>query len=212
MPETTTDANLAAGRAPVRSWRWTAPLATRRDRLRAATALALLLAVYFSLQFLLPLRTAIQLGGDEGFELAKASLCLKGYKLYSEVWNDQPPLHTFVLTQVLKHVSPTIFAARVLTSLFATLLLIALYLIVLRVSGLVAAILATGLLIASPGFLTLSSSCMLEIPALSFAVAALCALLNLGPSRWHAAELLCGALFGIALQMKLVPIVLVPLV
>lgn len=31
-----------------------------------------------------------------------ATLCLHGHRLYSEVWNDQPPLHTWLITQVLK--------------------------------------------------------------------------------------------------------------
>src|SRR5438105_14497215 len=57
--------------------------------------LAALLALFIALQCLLPLRTVIQIGADEGFQLAKATLCLKGYQLYTNVWNDQPPLHTF---------------------------------------------------------------------------------------------------------------------
>src|SRR5438874_5356127 len=67
-----------------------------------AICLVLLLTLYFGLESLLPLRTAVQIGGDEGFELAKATLCLKGYKLYSEVWNDQPPLHTAIITTMLE--------------------------------------------------------------------------------------------------------------
>ena len=55
---------------------------------------AALLSLFAFLQCWLPLNTAIQIGADEGFELAKATLCLKGFKLYSDVWNDQPPLHT----------------------------------------------------------------------------------------------------------------------
>lgn len=41
-------------------------------------------------------------GADEGFELAKTILCLKGHKLYSEVWNDQPPLHTWIVTKIIE--------------------------------------------------------------------------------------------------------------
>src|SRR4029077_2021966 len=70
---------------------------------KSVVALALLLTAFLLLQFFLPLRTAVQIGGDEGFELAKATLCLHGHSLYTEVWNDQPPLHTFLITQVLKH-------------------------------------------------------------------------------------------------------------
>src|ERR1051325_4812832 len=62
-----------------------------------AIVLALLLTGFVLLQLLLPLRTAIQIGGDEVFELAKATVFLNGYKPYTEVWNGQPPLHTFLV-------------------------------------------------------------------------------------------------------------------
>src|SRR5271165_3932155 len=136
--------------------------------------LAVMLAVFVLLHCLLPLRTTIQVGADEGFELAKATLCLKGHNLYSEVWNDQPPLHTFLVTQILKHLSPSILGPRMLTSAFSALLLSALFAIAHRCSGPLCATLMVVFLVFSPGFLELSASCMLEIPSLSVAVAALC--------------------------------------
>src|SRR5271157_2180658 len=98
--------------------------------------LAVMLAVFVLLHCLLPLRTTIQIGADEGFELAKATLCLKGHKLYSELWNDQPPLHTFLITQVLKHLSPSILGPRVLTSAFSAALLASIFVIAPRCTGL----------------------------------------------------------------------------
>ena len=80
---------------------------------RPAVIAVILLAAFFLLQSQIPLRTAVQIGADEGFELAKATLCLHGHKLYSEVWNDQPPLHTFLVTQIIKHVTPSILWATV---------------------------------------------------------------------------------------------------
>src|SRR5437773_628809 len=121
--------------------------------------LAALLTAFIVLQFSIPLGTTVQIGADEGFELAKATLCLKGYQLYTEIWNDQPPLHTFLITKVLKHVSPSILGPRLVTSVFTVLLLAAIFFISLRGSGLRVATLTTGLLIASPGFVELSSSC-----------------------------------------------------
>jgi hypothetical protein len=139
--------------------------------------LAILLAAFFLIQSCVPLRTAVQIGADEGFELAKATLCLNGYKLYSEVWNDQPPLHTFLITQILKHIWPSVLGPRLVTSVFAAVLLVAVFFISFRVSGFLVAALATALLLVSPGFVELSSSCMLEIPALAPALAALGVLL-----------------------------------
>src|SRR5947207_8276105 len=90
--------------------------------------LAFLVAAFVLLQCFVPLRTAVQIGADEGFELAKATLCLNGYQLYTEVWNDQPPLHTFLITQVLKHFS-SIAGPRLVTSVFTAILLSAIFFI-----------------------------------------------------------------------------------
>jgi hypothetical protein len=178
---------------------------------RPIGVLAALLLAFAILQLWLPLRTAIQIGDDEGFELAKATLCLHGHNLYTEVWNDQPPLHTFLISQILKHLSPSIVGPRLVTSLSAALLLTSIFIISLRINGWVVAALTTALLIASPGFIELSSSCMLEIPALAPAVAALGVLLVAGQTKRHTAEVLSGILFGLAFQVKLVNVVLLPL-
>src|SRR6266516_5478700 len=76
--------------------------ATLRRPGKPAAIIAILLGVFVLLQSRVPLRTAVQIGADEGFEVAKVTLCLHGHKLYSEVWNDQPPRHTWLITQLLK--------------------------------------------------------------------------------------------------------------
>lgn len=180
--------------------------------LASLCALLVLLVIFAAIEFTLPLATTVQTGSDEGFELAKATLCLHGHHLYSEVWNDQPPLHTFLVTEVLKHVSTSILAPRLLTVLFAAILLASVFLIIQRLHGTTPAAIATGLLVASPGFLELSNSCMLEIPSLATAVAALVMLLLPKPVRWHLWTVASGLVFGLALQMKLVPAILLSLV
>jgi hypothetical protein len=151
------------------------PLTSAR---KPALVLAFLLTAFLLLQCAVRLSTTIQIGADEGFELAKATLCLKGYRLYTDVWNDQPPLHTFIITQVLKHISPSILGPRLVTTAFTILLLSSVFFMSLRVSGLLVAALTTALIIASPGFLELASLCMLEIPALATAIAGLFFLLG----------------------------------
>jgi hypothetical protein len=170
--------------------------------------LACLLTLFLVLQSLLPLRTAILIGADEGFEVAKATLCLKGYKLYTDIWNDQPPLHTFVLTEMMRHLSSTMLGPRLITSVFAVLLLAAVFVLCWRFSGSRVATIATGLLLASPGFLLLGSSCMLEIPALAPSIAGLCVLALGNRSKWPIAEMVAGALFGIALEIKIISLVM----
>src|SRR6266498_2311328 len=178
---------------------------------RPALILGLLLAAYATLECFVPLGTAVQIGADEGFNLAKATLCLKGFKLYSEVWNDQPPLHTFLITQLLDHTSGSVLGPRLLTVGFAATLLASLFMLALRVSGLPTAALTTALVIASPGFVELSSSCMLEIPALATGVSALCILMAAPDTKYHVREALAGVFFGAAVQIKLAPAILLPL-
>jgi len=178
---------------------------------RSVTVLVLILFVFVLLQCLLPLRTAIKIGADEDFELAKATLCLNGYQLYTEIWNDQPPLDTFLISQILKYVSPSVLGPRLLTSAFTAILLAAVFLASQRVHGLFTAALTTAGLLASPGFLELSCSVMQEIPALAPAVAALSLLLVGRKTQCHGAEVLAGLLFAVALQIKFIGIVYLPL-
>jgi hypothetical protein len=187
-----------------------------------ACMLALLLLAFLVIESFVPMSTAVQIGADEGFELAKATLCLQGHHLYTEVWNDQPPLHTFLVTQILKHISISVLGPRLLTVGFSAVLLTAVFLIVRQVSGRLVAMLTTGMLIASPGFVELSSSCMLEIPALGTALAAI-ALLCWRGSDFAQKEvrenlwtptirlIVAGSAFGLALQIKLVPVIYLPL-
>ncbi len=174
-------------------------------------------------------RDAVQIGQDEGFELAKALLMLQGKSLYLDVWNDQPPLHTWMVAWILKHVSGSMLAPRVLTMLFSTWLACGLGWLAARRGGWRVGGLTAGLLVLSPGYLELGCSCMLEIPALATAMAALVTLVRastpadqggdpgihhqekrLGSACTPANAMSAGLLFGTALQIKLTAILLVP--
>src|SRR5439155_19548179 len=61
-----------------------AGVVSRRLGYRSAIVLVFLLLVFVLIQCLLPLRSAINIGAVEGFELAKATLCLNGYKVYTD--------------------------------------------------------------------------------------------------------------------------------
>jgi hypothetical protein len=127
--------------------------------------LAGLLTAFAAMQSLIPLGSAIKLGADEDHELPKATLCNHGYKLYTQIWNDQPPLITQIIAAVTKQAPHSVLAPRLFTVGSASLLLAAMFMMVCRVSGLLAAAVAAAMLIGSPGFLELSSSVMQEIPA-----------------------------------------------
>ena len=180
------------------------------DHGKTLLCLLVLLLLFGLAQCVLPLRTAVQIGADEGFELAKATLCAHGHELYTEVWNDQPPLHTFLVMQVVKHVSNSVLAARLVTTGFTMVLLGSLFFLIHRLAGLMVAAITVFLLLVSPGFLELSASCMLEIPSLALALAGLCWLAN-GRAEKRLPELGAGVLFGAAILIKLISLVWTPL-
>jgi hypothetical protein len=151
----------------------------------------------------------VKIGADEDFELSKITLSLKGYEFYSQVWNDQPLLYTWLATKVAKHFE-SLLALRLVTSVFAAVLIASIFVIALRVNGLLVATLSALLVIVSPGFVELSGSCMLEIPALAPAMAALTALVG-GPHS-KVRLITAGMLFAISFQIKLINIILLPLV
>src|SRR5688572_29822978 len=102
-------------------------------------ALSALLLTFVLLQVFLPLRTAVKIGADEDYELSKATLALKGYKFYTDVWNDQPLLHTAIVASVLEHVSRSVLATRLVTSAFTAVLLSAIFIMAFQVGGLLVA-------------------------------------------------------------------------
>jgi len=159
---------------------------------------------------LLPLGTALEFGRDEGYEVIKPFLCTKGFVLYKDIWNDQPPIFTVLLTWAFKAWGPTIRVARLVAAGFGLLLFVTFFQLVRQRSGLWASLLAAFLLLASPAMLQLSVSVMLETPA--FATALVSALLLFQWSRrphwgWLLAS---GAVMGIALQIKLTAALIVP--
>src|SRR5947207_10183283 len=102
-----------------------------RQAAKHGLALFGVLVAFGALEFLVPIRTTVQIGADEGFELAKATLCLKGYKLYTDVWTDHPPLHTFLITEVLRNLTPSVAGPRLVTVAFATILLTSMFVMLL---------------------------------------------------------------------------------
>ena len=158
----------------------------------------------------LPVRTALQFGCDEGFELMKAFLVSHGHPLYSEIWNDQPPLHTEMLAIMFRLFGPSAFVGRLLSLAFTTVLVGAFFRQVSQQSGRVTGLVAVVLMISFSSFIQLSVSVMIELPAMALAVA----------SRWALAKhysgsdrrwvVISGVLFGLALQVKWTAAIYIP--
>ena len=146
--------------------------------MRASPSDKLPLKEALSLMFLglllcsLPIKSAFQPGRDEGYELLKGFMCSNGFSLYTDIWNDQPPLHTMLLSGLFKAVGPTLPAARTLAIAFGSLLLYSLLSVVWVRSGRGSALVAGAVLVISPLFLDLSFSVMLEVPAFATAMTA----------------------------------------
>ncbi len=147
---------------------------------------------------------------DEGNNVIKALLVERGYALYSEIWSDQPPLFTWMLTGCFRLFGWDISVARVLVLLFASGIVFALYDSLRITWGHAAGVAAVAMLPCSKYFLTLSVSTMLGLPAISLAVFSLWALL-----RWRACGrtpwlFVAGVLMGLSWATKLFTAFLLP--
>jgi xanthosine utilization system XapX-like protein len=161
----------------------------------------------------LPIASAFQFNPDEGIELAKVALVTQGYALYTEIWNDQPPLFTLALAQWWQWWGSDILASRLLTLTCATLLVWTFYRC-LRLSMPFgpAALIGTLGLCLTYDFLRLSVSVMRGLPAIGLALGAAYGLLVAQTTRrWQIPLLiLSGIGFGLSLQTKLFTVVLLP--
>jgi hypothetical protein len=107
---------------------------------------------------------------DEGVNLIKALLLGRGFSLYSQVWNDQPPLFTALLARWFVWFGQSMAASRILVLLFSALLLWTFYLTVRRTASEAAAVAATAALVLSEQYFRLSTSVMIGLPALALAM------------------------------------------
>lgn len=182
--------------AGVVGWVW-----KHRHRLAAVGAAGMLAGLAAALWR--PLGEAVQIGGDEHFEVTKALLWARGHALYDEVWNDQPPLHTALLALAFKVFGPGIGVARAVAAGFGLALVAGAWAAVRQRCGAVAAYVAAFALVASPEVFRLAVSVMLEGPAFAVALWALWAAGRWEQNRCWRWLVLSGAVYGAALQIKL---------
>ncbi len=79
---------------------------------------------------LIPLDNVFEYDPDEGINVMKALLHIKGYALYTEIWSDQPPLLTIIMSYWFKLFGLSVYNGRLLILIFSALLLWAFYQIV----------------------------------------------------------------------------------
>jgi 4-amino-4-deoxy-L-arabinose transferase-like glycosyltransferase len=170
------------------------------------------LAFWSAIAFFIPIADAFELHGDEGLNLIKALLVSQGFSLYEEIWSDQPPVLTLLLSWWFHLFGTSVLAARIFIILFATLLVWSFYHIVRRYLGHLPAIFGTSVLVLSYKFLKYSSSVMIGIPSLALTTAAIFGLIVYKEEKKHLSFLaLPGILFALSLQTKLYTVFLFPI-
>jgi hypothetical protein len=131
------------------------------------------LAIYGALFSGFVLKDGLEYGGDENFELSKAVCYFNGFKLYEEIWSDQPPLYTLSLALVRTFFTDWIVVARVVSSVSLIALAGTLSFLVTRATNGAGGIVCVLLLLTAPRSAVLGVSAMQEIPSLALAVIAI---------------------------------------
>ena len=148
---------------------------------------------------------------DEGINLIKASLYSQGFSLYTEIWNDQPPLFTIVLDSWFNLFGQSIIAARLLVLIFACILVWSFYEILTITLGTISALAGTLLLVTTWTFSRLSVSVMIGLPSLSLAMLSIYCLILYKRKNDRFLLVISGSLLAFSLQIKLITAFLIPL-
>jgi 4-amino-4-deoxy-L-arabinose transferase-like glycosyltransferase len=120
------------------------------------------------------------ISSDEGYNLMKAMMMVKGYFLYSQIWSDQPPFLTYLLAWLYQLRGFSVYSSRLLILAFSCLLVWSVVQFLRLAWGKTAALLVGMLLILVPYFPLLSAAVMVGQPSLAMACVSLLFL-----TAWH---------------------------
>lgn len=168
--------------------------------------------VYFGVMFYyFPFRDRFEFDTDEGINAMKALLFAKGYPLYTEIWSDQPPIFTFILSAWFRVFGFDINVGRVLVLIISSTMIYALYQNLRITWGSIHAISGVMLLILLPYYNTLSVSIMIGLPSIALATLALSALVYWHKQRNYLWLSLSAATLALSILIKLFTGILVPI-
>jgi hypothetical protein len=158
-----------------------------------------------------PFRYRFEFDHDEGVNLIKAMMTIKGYSLYSQIWSDQPPIFNAVLTPWLSLIGIKVNAGRLLVLGFSAVLLASATHYLHRFWGVPHAILGMIAIITLPYYAQLSVSVMIGLPSIAFAM-----LSFVGITHWHQDKkdswLIFSSLFlALSMMTKLWTAILIPI-
>ncbi len=95
----------------------------RPARLHASLPWLLPLAFVGVVLLFFPFRFVFEFNPDEGLHLMRSLLHLRGHELYSEVYNDQPPLFTWSLSALFFTLGPNVNLGRLFVLFLSTALM-----------------------------------------------------------------------------------------
>ena len=158
-----------------------------------------------------PFRYRFEFNPDEGINAIKAMMNIKGYQLYSEIWSDQPPIFTMLLTLFFRVFGLSIPAGRGLELLFSAAILWLGIQYLRQFWGNIHAVFGIITLILLPNYLVLSVSIMIGLPAIAFALLSFYALSlwhKYGENKWL---ILSAIAFGLSIMTKAFTAILGPI-
>ena len=158
-----------------------------------------------------PFRYRFEFDPDEGVNLIKALMEYRGFDLYSQIWSDQPPVFTALLSAVISIAGTNVNAGRLLVMGFSIVILIAAADYLYSFWGVWHSLFGTILIITLPYYTRLSVSVMIGLPSLAFAMMAFVSL-----TRWHQEQrvfwlIVSGIFLGLSAMIKLWTLFLAPL-
>ena len=168
---------------------------------------------FLSIFFSYPFTDVYEFDPDEGNRMMIAKLASEGHHLYSEIWNDQPPLMTYLLRGWCDIFGWNVNAARVLTLIIVSVMAFAGYDAIRttfassgklsgRIAGHVGGLVWMLLLPLVDQFLRLSVSAMVGLPSIALAVLSVWAIVRWSVSR-RQSWLIGSAIFmGCSLMIK----------
>jgi hypothetical protein len=158
-----------------------------------------------------PIRDVFSFDTDEGINLIKSLLLMRGYPLYSATWSDQPPLLTYLLAGVFKLFGLDVNIGRGLILFFAALLVWSFTQYMLRITNRWCTLIGLLLLLVLPYFAQLSVSVMVGLPAVALGSVAL-----LFITLWHQTKkgywlILSGVIVALSMLIKLITGIFLPI-
>jgi 4-amino-4-deoxy-L-arabinose transferase-like glycosyltransferase len=154
----------------------------------------------------------VRIGGDDGFELSKAFLLFRKPGMTSQMWNDQPWLHTMVTAAAFHVFGPTAVIPRLISLASLIVILISAAYIMKGRCGLLEHAAFGALFITGSQALPLSTSAMLELPAAAAGMAGsaiACVAIRRRNWRW---SVMTGVLLAICAHIKLTGLIVAPAV